>query len=66
MSNEVIDRVTRLVQAFDSRVQAAPADTAAHAVPDTKPLDSREDIAKAARLSSRTEGRMLMWISGRS
>jgi hypothetical protein len=33
-------------------VQAAPADTAAHAVPDTKPLDSREDIAKAARLSS--------------
>ncbi|MCB9380607.1 MAG: TIGR03086 family protein [Acidimicrobiaceae bacterium] len=26
MSNEVIDRVTRLVQAFDSRVQAAPAD----------------------------------------
>ena len=33
MSNEVIDRVTGLVQAFDSRVQAAPADSWGNAAP---------------------------------
>lgn len=33
MSNEVIDRVTGLVQAFDSRVQAAPADAWGNAAP---------------------------------
>lgn len=33
MSNEVIDRVTGLVQAFDSRVKAAPADSWGNAAP---------------------------------
>ena len=33
MSNEVIDRVTGLVQAFDSRVQAAPADSWGNTAP---------------------------------
>jgi uncharacterized protein (TIGR03086 family) len=33
MSNEVIDRVTGLVQAFDSRVQATPADSWSNSAP---------------------------------
>jgi uncharacterized protein (TIGR03086 family) len=33
MSSEVIDRVTGLVEAFDARVQAAPADTWGNASP---------------------------------
>lgn len=33
MSNEVVDRVTRLVQGFDARVQAAPTDSWANQSP---------------------------------